>query len=328
MSYVRHGGIDVAADLARFVNEKALPGTGVTPETFWSGMDRIVARFAPRQRDLLARRSELQAKIDAWHDAQNGQPIDPDRYRSFLEEIGYIVPEGGEFSVSTASVDDEIARVAGPQLVVPSTNARYALNAANARWWSLYDALYGTDAIGEEDGAERTNGYNAVRGERVIAWGRGFLDLCVPLSDGSHSNAVSYSVVDGSLVAERADGGSIGLADPVQFAGYRGEPAAPSAVLLVNNGLHVELAIDRDHPIGRGDRAGIADIVLESALSAIIDCEDSVATVDAADKIVAYGNWLGMMKADLRTQFEKGGKSVDRQRAQSAIDAAIDGGDS
>ena len=325
MSYVRRGSIHVSAELHDFVNDKALAGTGITADAFWLEMARVIEKFGPRHRELLAIRDTLQAKIDKWHDAQPGQSIDPAEYRAFLEEIGYIVPEGEPFSAATANVDPEISHIAGPQLVVPSTNARYALNAANARWGSLYDALYGTDAISEDGGVERAGGYNPVRGGKVIDWGRDLLDRSAPLAGHSYTEATGFQISDGQLAVTLSGGGSAGLADGSQFAGYRGDPAAPTSILLVNNGLHIEIVINASHPIGKTDDAGVADIVLESALSAIIDCEDSVATVDAQDKVVAYGNWLGLMTGELSASFQKGSETIERRANPDREHTAPDG---
>ena len=322
---VNAGGLQVDRKLYDFINDEALPGTGVTPETFWSGFDDLVHSLAPRNRELLAARDELQTRIDAWYRENRGQPIDLAEYKAVLQEIGYLVPEGEDFTVDTADVDPEISTIAGPQLVVPVTNARYALNAANARWGSLYDALYGTDAIPEDGGAERTTAYNKVRGDRVIAWVRRFLDSAAPLAAGSHADVTAYAVADGNLAATLADGRTTGLADPSRFAGHRGGAGAPSSVLLKNNGLHVDIVIDRAHPVGRDDRAGVRDVVLEAATTTIMDLEDSVSTVDAEDKVAAYRNWLGLLKGDLTDRFEKGGRMVDRALNADRTHVAPDG---
>ncbi|CAM5517161.1 malate synthase [Aquamicrobium terrae] len=303
---VQVAGLQVARVLHDFIGVEAIAGTGVAADAFWRGFSALVHELAPQNRALLARRDELQQRLDDWYRA-NGAPADMEAYKGFLSEIGYLVPEGPAFAVTTDNVDAEIAQVAGPQLVVPITNARYALNAANARWGSLYDALYGTDAIPETDGAEKGRGYNPVRGAKVIAWAKDFLDASAPLASGSWAEAGALSVTDGRLVA-----GGTGLADPAQFVGWRGEAAAPSAVLLVKNGLHVEIVVDRQSAIGKADPAGIADVVLEAALTTIQDCEDSVATVDAGDKVLAYRNWLGLMKGDLAESFDKGGATITR----------------
>ncbi|MGY0792882.1 malate synthase G [Azospirillum argentinense] len=310
---IQVGGLQVATELHRFIENEALPGTGVTPEQFWSGLDAILHDLAPRNRALLAKRDALQAQIDEWYRSRRGQPLDRAAHTEFLKEIGYLLPEGPDFAVTTENVDPEISTTAGPQLVVPVMNARYALNAANARWGSLYDALYGTDAIPDTDGAERTAGYNPKRGEKVIAFARDVLDRAAPLSDGSHADAAGYTVDNGRLVVALKDGRSTGLAEPERLVGYNGAPSAPTAILLADNGLHMEIRIDRSHPIGKTDAAGVADLVLESALTTIQDCEDSVAAVDAEDKVLAYRNWLGLMTGSLTASFPKGSGTVERR---------------
>jgi malate synthase len=322
---IEAGTLQVDKELYDFINNEALPGTGVSPEAFWSGFDRLVHDLAPRNRELLATRDDLQAKIDDWYQENRDQPIDLPDYKSVLQEIGYLVPEGDDFTVSTANVDPEISTIAGPQLVVPVTNARYALNAANARWGSLYDALYGTDVISDADGAERAGAYNKVRGDRVIAFARAFLDSTAPLAAGSHADATSYAVVDGALAVTLRDASVTALATPTMLAGYSGDAAAPSAVLLKHNGLHVEITIDRDHPVGRDDAAGVRDVVVEAAMTTIMDLEDSVSTVDAQDKVVAYRNWLGLLRGDLTDSFEKGGKMVERALNPDRVYTSPDG---
>ena len=322
---IEAGALQVDKELYDFINDEALPGTGIAPEAFWSGFDKLIHDLSPRNRELLATRDELQARIDAWYQESGGQASDLPAYKAVLREIGYLLPEGDDFTVSTTNVDPEISTIAGPQLVVPLTNARYSLNAANARWGSLYDALYGTDAISEVDGAARAGGYNKVRGGRVIAFARDFLDASAPLASGSHRDATSYAVVNGALAVTLEDGSVSGLRAPSKFAGYAGDAAAPSAVLLKNNGLHVEITIDRSHPVGRDDAAGVRDVMVEAAMTTIMDLEDSVSTVDAADKVVAYRNWLGLMKGDLRARFEKGGRMVDRALNPDRVYTAPDG---
>jgi malate synthase len=309
--YVTAGQLQVAAQLHDFINREALPGTNVSAEAFWGGLDRMVHDLAPRNRELLEKRDALQAVIDDWHKAHPG-PVDIQAYQDFLRESNYLLPEGEDFQVSTANVDPEVARQAGPQLVVPVMNARYALNAANARWGSLYDALYGTDAIADADGCERGAEFNPRRGARVVEFARRFLDDAAPLQQGSHAGSKGYAVVDGVLRVTCADGSETGLKVPGQFKGYQGEDSAPLAVLLEHNGIHFEVQFDAGHPIGKTDSAGIKDVLMEAALTAIMDCEDSVAAVDAEDKVEAYRNWLGLMKGDLSTTFQKGGKSVER----------------
>ena len=322
---IEAGALQVDEELYDFINDEALPGTGIAPEAFWSGFDKLIHDLSPRNRELLATRDELQARIDAWYQESGGQASDLPAYKAVLREIGYLLPEGDDFTVSTTNVDPEISTIAGPQLVVPLTNARYSLNAANARWGSLYDALYGTDAISEVDGAERAGGYNKVRGGRVIAFARDFLDASAPLASGSHRDATSYAVVNGALAVTLEDGSVSALRAPSKFAGYAGDAAAPSAVLLKNNGLHVEITIDRSHPVGQDDAAGVRDVMVEAAMTTIMDLEDSVSTVDAADKVVAYRNWLGLMKGDLRARFEKGGRMVDRALNPDRVYTAPDG---
>ncbi|MEO3386573.1 malate synthase G [Mesorhizobium sp. CAU 1741] len=322
--HVEIHGLKVAPELLAFVDNEALPGTGVDREAFWSGFSAVARELAPKNRALLARREELQAKIDEWHRA-NGAPSDMAVYEAFLRDIGYLLPEGPAFAVSTENVDPEIATLAGPQLVVPVMNARYALNAANARWGSLYDALYGTDAIPETDGAEKGKGYNPKRGEKVIAWARSFLDDSAPLDRASWSDAKSFDVAMGRLAVTLEDGRITGPVDGTQLAGHRGDASAPTSILLKRNGLHLEIVIDRDHSIGKSDKAGIADVLLESALTTIQDCEDSVAAVDAEDKVVVYRNWLGLMRGDLAEEIDKVGKTFTRTLNADRDYTAADG---
>jgi malate synthase len=304
-------GLKVARPLHDMIVNEALPGTGIDADTFWRGLSSLVHELGPRNRELLARRDALQAQLDAWHAARTGQPHDAAAYTAFLREIGYLVPEGPDFSVDTAGVDPEIASIPGPQLVVPVMNARYALNAANARWGSLYDALYGTDAMGD---APQPGGYDEARGARVIAWAKAFLDEVAPLASGSHAAVTGYAVVGGALHAHTA-AGTVALATPAAFVGLRGTAEAPTAILLRHNHLHVEIRIDASSPIGRSDAAGVADVLLESAITTIMDCEDSVAAVDADDKALAYRNWLGLMKGDLVETVAKGGGTFQRTLA-------------
>jgi malate synthase len=313
---VERSGLQVAAELDALIAERAVPGTGVSVDDFWAGFARIVADLAPRNRALLARRDELQARIDGWHLDRKGKAIDPAEYKAFLREIGYLLPEPGPFTIQTTQVDDEIARIAGPQLVVPVMNARYALNAANARWGSFYDALYGTDILPEEPGREKGRSYNPARGELVVARAAQFLDETVPLDGASHREVIAYALGDNGgrrqLRAILDNGGNTGLSDPAQFVGYVGEQEL-SAILLKNNGLHVEIQIDPKHPVGAAHRASVKDVVLEAAVTTIQDCEDSVAAVDAADKCLVYGNWLGLMKGDLEEILEKDGRTIARR---------------
>ena len=327
MERVEASGLSVAKVLHDFVEAEALPGTGIHAEAFWSGLAAILRDLAPRNADLLARRDALQAALDGWHRERAGRPIDPDEYEAFLRSIGYLVaePPAGT-SIATGNVDPEIATIAGPQLVVPISNARYALNAANARWGSLYDALYGTDAISEEDGATRAGGYNAARGAKVIARARAVLDRLAPLAEGSHAEATGYFVEDGLLRVTLAEGGDTPLARPEGFVGYTGDAAAPKSVVLVQHGLHAEILFDRAHPIGRTDGAGIADVVLESAVTTIMDLEDSVAAVDADDKVDVYRNWLGLIRGTLTASLEKGGRTVERRLAPDRVVTGAAGG--
>ncbi|HXO55847.1 MAG TPA: malate synthase G, partial [Mycobacterium sp.] len=306
------GNLRVAQVLYDFVNNEALPGTDIDPDSFWAGVDKVVTDLQPQNQDLLARRDQLQAQIDKYHRQHVIEPLDPEGYREFLTEIGYLQPEPADFTITTAGVDDEITTTAGPQLVVPVLNARFALNAANARWGSLYDALYGTDVIPESDGAEKGTSYNRVRGDKVIAYARKFLDEAVPLASGSWTGATGLSVEDGQLQVATADG-SVGLASPEKFIGYTGELGSPDwSVLLVNHGLHIEILVDPQSPIGKTDAAGIKDVVLESAITTIMDFEDSVAAVDADDKVLGYRNWLGLNRGDLSEDVKKDGKTFTR----------------
>jgi malate synthase len=309
---IKQHGLQVDASLAKFVDEEAIPGTGVDSASFWKGFDAIVHDLAPKNRALLAERDRLQTELDNWHRSNPGPVRDLRAYRKFLEEIGYIVPAPAHVQASTANVDREIAEQAGPQLVVPLSNLRYALNAANARWGSLYDALYGTDAIDESDGAERTAQFNPKRGAKVIAYARAFLDDNAPLDHGSHADATKYSVEQGKLVVTLKDGVKTGLANAEQFAGYQGDAKEPSAILLKHNDLHFEIQIDASHSIGKTDAAHVKDVLIEAAVSTIIDCEDSVAAVDAADKTQLYRNWLGLMQGHLAEQVTKNGKTFTR----------------
>lgn len=320
-------GLQVANELHRFVEEQVLPGTGVNSEAFWAGFSQIVSDLAPKNAALLAERDRIQAEMDAWHQAHPGPIADMAAYQAFLAQIGYIVPAPAEVHATTSNVDDELAVQAGPQLVVPVLNARYALNAANARWGSLYDALYGTDAIPEDGGAEKGAGYNPARGAKVIAFARQFLDQSAPLAGASHQDAAGYAIVDGQLAVKLANGGSAALANPAQLVGYQGDAAAPSSVLLVNNGLHIDIRIDRSTTIGASDAAGVADVVLEAALSTILDLEDSVAAVDAEDKVLGYSNWLGILRGTLTETFSKGGKALTRGLNRDRVYTAANGQD-
>ena len=312
---VNQGRMEVAVPLHDLVVREILPGLGIDPASYWSHLEGVLSELAPKNNILLLKRYKLQAEIDTWHQSRCDAPHDPAQYRKFLEKIGYLLPEGPDFEVSPTKVDEEIACLAGPQLVVPVKNARYALNATNARWGSLYDALYGSDVVGEEDGAERGTGYNPVRGARVIAYARQFLDDAAPLANGSHADAMAYRVRAGALEVLFKGGLAVGLRDPERFAGYNGDPAAPREVLVRNNGLHIIIQIDPEHPVGRVDPANVKDLMLESAITTIQDCEDSVAAADAADKTEVYRNWLGLMKGTLTDTFEKGGRKLTRTLA-------------
>ena len=326
MDYVEHSGIRIATPLYTFVNSEALPGTSITSDAFWGGFADLLKDLAPRCKALLRVRDSIQQQIDDWHRANKGKPVDPEAYLSFLRGIGYLVQEPASVAVHTANVDPEIATLAGPQLVVPVTNARYALNAANARWGSLYDALYGTDAIPEDGGATRGGGYNKIRGAKVVARGREVLDATVPLATGSHAQATGYSVRNGALLVELQSGETTKLRQPQHFVGYTGEVSAPSVVLLRQNGIHLEIMIDRSNPIGKDDPAGVADIMMEAALTTIQDCEDSIAAVDAEDKVLAYRNWLGLMQGTLQDTFEKSGRMMTRKLNPDRHYYAPDGG--
>lgn len=310
--YVKSGNLQVAKELYEFINSEVLPGSNVDQQDFWNGFGQLVHDLAPKNKELLAVRDEIQEKIDSWY-RENGKDFDFESYKAFLSEIGYLEPEVEDYEIRTENVDDEIAFQAGPQLVVPVDNARYAINAANARWGSLYDALYGTDAIPEENGADRGLGYNPVRGGKVIEFGRKFLDQAAPLKGASHKDAVQYAIENGTLAVTLESGEKTGLNEGEKLIGYQGSPDSPSAVLLKNNGLHFEIQIDDEHPIGKTDKAKVKDILIESAVTTIIDCEDSVAAVDAEDKTLVYRNWLGLMKGDIEASFRKGGKEMTRR---------------
>lgn len=322
-NYIQAGALQVDQRLLQFINQEVLPGTGITEADFWKGFSGIVAEFGPKNRELLKKRDELQEKIDTWH--REHASFSFEEYKSFLQSIGYIEPVSEDFEVTTENVDEEIALQAGPQLVVPVDNARYAINAANARWGSLYDALYGTDAIPETDGADRTKEYNPIRGEKVIAFGRKFLDQAAPLQAGSHSEAVKYAVVSGQLIVTLKDGTETGLRQQEAFQGFQGSESVPAAILLKNNGLYFEIQIDKNDAIGQTDPAGIKDILMEAALTTIMDCEDSIAAVDAEDKVAVYRNWLGLVKGDLTASFRKNGKEMTRRLNENRRYTSADG---
>ncbi|XVO87011.1 malate synthase G [Pseudomonas palleroniana] len=323
--HVQVGGLQVAKVLFDFVTNEAIPGTGITADQFWAGADKVIHDLAPKNKALLAKRDDFQARIDTWHQTHAGQAHDPVAYKAFLQDIGYLLPEAADFQATTQNVDDEIARMAGPQLVVPVMNARFALNASNARWGSLYDALYGTDAISEANGAEKGQGYNKVRGDKVIAFARAFLDEAAPLSAGSHVDSTGYKIVDGKLIVSLKGGSNSGLRDDSQLIGFQGDSAQPIAVLLKHHGLHFEIQIDAGTPVGQTDAAGVKDVLMEAALTTIMDCEDSVAAVDADDKVVIYRNWLGLMKGDLAEEVAKGGKTFTRTMNPDRVYTGVNG---
>lgn len=321
---ITHSGLQIAKQLYDFIEREALPGTGITVDQFWQGFSDIVNELGPVNRALLDKRDDFQAKLDAWHQAN--LDADFEAYKNYLLEIGYLLPEGEDFEINPDNIDDEIATIAGPQLVVPINNARFALNAANARWGSLYDALYGTDVIPEEGGAEKGSAYNPVRGQKVIDYATQFLDTAVPLAEGVSHGAVRQYVCEGARLSAKLDGDkSLGLKDPAQFVAYQGGEANPQAILLKNNALHIEIQVDREHQIGKTHPAGVKDLVLESAITTIQDCEDSVAAVDADDKVLVYRNWLGLNKGNLEESFQKGGQTLSRKMNQDREYTAKDG---
>ena len=322
---VQVGGLQIAKVLYDLVANDITPGLDIEPNAFWASFEKVVKEFAPKNKALLEKREVIQKQMDEWYQANAGKAIDMAKYKAFLLEIGYLVPEGDDFKVSPENVDAEVATIAGPQLVVPVMNARYALNATNARWGSLYDALYGTDVIGDEGGSEKGKGYNPKRGDKVIAYARKFLDEAAPLANGSHAEAMQYCISNGKLSVNMKDGSESGLADEEKLVGYTGEVGSPTAVLLKNNGLHIEIQIDPEGAIGKTDAAGVNDVALESAITTIQDCEDSVAAVDAEDKTLVYRNWLGLIKGDLSEELQKGGKTITRTLNADRNYTALDG---
>jgi malate synthase len=323
---IQQGSLNIDSTLYALVNDEIIPGTNINAEDFWQSFETILNDLAPKNKALLAKRDDLQLQIDLWHQERAGQALDPQEYKSFLQDIGYLVAEGEDFQVSTANVEPEIATQAGPQLVVPIMNARFALNAANARWGSLYDALYGTDVISEEDGAEKSGSFNPARGAKVVRFAREFLDNAAPLNGVSHKDVASYSI-NNTLIATLDDGEQVTLMDASQLIGYQGQPSNPTAILLKHNNLHIEIQIDPTTPVGKLDAAGIKDIVVEAALTTIMDCEDSVAAVDGEDKALAYKNWLGLMKGDLQESLEKNGKKMVRKLNADRHYTSITGGE-
>lgn len=323
-NYVQVGNLQVAEVLFQFINEQVLPNSGVEQTAFWDGFDKLVHELAPENKALLAQRDALQVQINEWHKGNKGN-FQFAGYKAFLEEIGYVEPKAEDFQVETENVDTEIAYQAGPQLVVPVSNARYAINAANARWGSFYDALYGTDVISDEDGTEAGKGYNPIRGNKVIDYAKKFLDQAAPLKAASHKDAITYKIAESKLVITLVNGETTTLAEPEKLVGYQGTTEQPTAILLKNNDLHIEIQIDRNHPIGKDDAAGVKDIYLESAITTIMDCEDSVAAVDAEDKVEVYANWLGLMKGDLTATFAKGSKTVTRTLNPDRVYTGVNG---
>ncbi|MCJ2377564.1 malate synthase G [Vibrio sp. ZSDZ34] len=323
---IQQGSLNIDSTLYALVNDEIIPGTDIKSEDFWQSFEIILNDLAPKNKALLAKRDDLQLQIDVWHQERAGQALDPAEYKSFLQDIGYLVPEGEDFQVSTANVEPEIATQAGPQLVVPIMNARFALNAANARWGSLYDALYGTDVISEENGAEKGGSFNPARGAKVVRFAREFLDNAAPLNGVSHKDVASYSI-NNTLIATLDDGEQVTLMDAAQLIGYQGQANEPTAILLKHNNLHIEIQIDPNTPVGQLDAAGIKDIVVEAALTTIMDCEDSVAAVDGEDKALAYKNWLGLMKGDLQETLEKNGKTLVRRLNADRHYTSITGGE-